>query len=203
MPKDRPRRAGVGRGRSGAALNIVLGTMTQDEVLRALRTVRYSPKRGRRVGLTFIGRQSGYSPKALYRAVVRGWVSERMAEHLSAVLQNVTLSGGHSAFPSTLGPLDPDHDPRGGPRPARRPNDARLRSMRLLQGKSGGPHGAEVLNALSPGPHKRIRRRGVGRPNNETATGEANAAEQASERGPIVPPVIHLDVRTLLMKVLR
>jgi hypothetical protein len=54
---------------------------------------------------------------------------------------NAPMSRGvqakNPAFPTTLGPLDPEHDPRGGPRPVRRVDDRRLRSARQLRGKSG------------------------------------------------------------------
>ena len=107
--------------------------MSSQDVLRELSRVRYSPRKGRRLGLTWIACQSGYRRASFYRAIMRGWVSRPMAKRLGALFrQTVTLSGGHTAFPSTLGPLDPEHDPRGGPRRARRPDDRRLRSARRV-----------------------------------------------------------------------
>lgn len=144
---------------------------------------------------------------------MRGWVSQHMAERLSAVLQNVTLSGGHSAFPSTLGPLDPDHDPRGGARQARRPDDRRLRAARLLRGTSEanaslGPHGGRTENALSRGPYgggtAQIGPRRAGRRSKQTpaVTDDLNAVKQAPTPGP-TNPVIRIDVGKLLKKQLR
>ena len=105
--------------------------MSPQDVLRELTRVRYSPRKGRRLGLTWIACLTGYRRESLYRAIRRGWVSPPMANRLGVVLrQTVAFSGGHTSFPSTLGPLDPEHDPRGGPRPARRPDDRRLRAAR-------------------------------------------------------------------------
>jgi hypothetical protein len=56
--------------------------MTRDEVVRALRTIRYSPRRGRRVGLTFVARQADYAPETLFRVALRGWCSTQMAQRL-------------------------------------------------------------------------------------------------------------------------
>jgi hypothetical protein len=187
--------------------------MTQDEVLRALRTIRYSPKRGRRVGLTFIARQAGYAPETLFRVALRGWCSRQMAERLSAALQNMIFSAGHTALANTLGPLDGGTDPRGGPRLARRPDDRRLRSARPHRGTSGtnasqGPHGGTTENALSRGPYAggaaQIGPRGADRRSKQTAavTDELNAVKQAPTQGP-TNPVIRIDVSRLLTKQLR
>jgi hypothetical protein len=106
--------------------------ISPQDVLRELRRIRFSPRRGRRLGLTFVASMAGYAPRSLYRVILRGWVSRPMADRLSAVFrQTATFSGGHTAF-TTLGPLDPDHDPRGGPRPVRRVDDRRLRSARRV-----------------------------------------------------------------------
>jgi hypothetical protein len=104
--------------------------MSPQDVLRELRRIRFSPRKGRRLGLSWVARQAGYQRESLYRAIRRGWMTRAMAQHLERVLRNVTLSGGHNAFSSTLGPLDGGLDARGGPRPARRPDDQRLRSAR-------------------------------------------------------------------------
>jgi hypothetical protein len=107
--------------------------MTPQDILRELRRVRYSPRKGRRLGLTWIACLAGYRRESLYRAIMRGWVSRPMAKRLGALFrQTVTLSGGHTPLPTTLGPLDPEHDPRGGPRPVRRPDDRRLRAARRV-----------------------------------------------------------------------
>jgi hypothetical protein len=188
--------------------------MTQDEVLRALRIIRYSPKRGRRVGLTFIARQAGYAPETLFRVALRGWCSRQMAERLSAVLQNMTLFGGHSAcsssptaLSSSLGPYGGGIDPRGGPRPAHRPDDQRLRSARASGGTSEanaslGLLGGRTENTLSSGP---IGPRGAGRRSKQTpaVTDELNAVKPALEQGPTDPPTIRIDVGRLLKKQLR
>jgi hypothetical protein len=57
-----------------------------------------------------------------------------MAKHIGTVLQNVTLSEGHTTVSSGLGPYDGGIDPRGGPRFARRPDDRRLRAARAQYG---------------------------------------------------------------------
>jgi hypothetical protein len=197
---------------------LALRTMTQDEVLRALRTIRYSPKRGRRVGLTFIARQAGYAPETLFRVALRGWCSRQMAERLSAILQNMTLFGGHTACSSSpilssLGPYGGGIDPRGGPHPAHRPDDRRLRSARASGGTSEanaslGPHGGRTENALSRGPYgggtAQSGPRRAGRRSKQTpaVTDELNAEKQAPTQGP-TNPVIRIDVGRLLKKQLR
>jgi hypothetical protein len=105
--------------------------MSSQDVLRELRRIRFSPRKGRRLGLAWVASQTGYARHSLYRAIQRGWMTRLMAQRIGTVLrQTVTLTGGHSAFSSTLGPLDAGPDPRGGPRPVRRPDDRRLRSAR-------------------------------------------------------------------------
>jgi hypothetical protein len=80
--------------------------------VRSLRTIRYSSRRGRRVGITFIARRTGYRPSSLYRVIVRGWCSWPMAKRLGQLFKNVSLFDDHTAF-SSLGPLDGGRDPRG------------------------------------------------------------------------------------------
>jgi hypothetical protein len=141
--------------------------LSSQDVLRELRRVRYSSRKGRRLGLTWIACQTGYQRESLYRAIRRGWVSSPMADRLSAFFrQTVTFSGGHTALASTLGPLDDGPDPRGGPRPVRRPDDRRLPAARLLRGRSRGnaslgPYGGGDDHAGGPGHsdgHDRARR---------------------------------------------
>jgi hypothetical protein len=107
-------------------------TTEQEQAVRTLRMIRYSPKRGRHFGITAIARASGFSTEALYAVVRRGWCSKPMAEHLANVFrQTINFSGGHITLSTpggSLGPLDAGPDPRGGPRPVRRPDDRRLRS---------------------------------------------------------------------------
>jgi hypothetical protein len=121
----------------------------------------------------------------------------------------MTLFGGHTAFPSTLGPLDGGPDPR----PARRPDDRRLRSARPLRGKSEAnacldPHGRRMEHAPSRRPHDggtaRIAPHG-GPTSKQTPriTEKLNAAEQALECSPTNPPVININVGALLKKLLR
>jgi hypothetical protein len=61
--------------------------MSPAECLRHLRAIRFSSKRARPIPLAFVAHQSGYSPRALYSACVRGWLTQIMANHLSAVFQ--------------------------------------------------------------------------------------------------------------------
>jgi hypothetical protein len=83
--------------------------MSPDEALRVLRTLRYSPKRGRRLGMAWVASKTGYARHSLYRAIMRGWVSRPMAERLGNVFdKTATFSSGHSALSSSLGPLDAD-----------------------------------------------------------------------------------------------
>ena len=76
---------------------------TPQDVLRELRRIRFSPRKGRRLGLSWVARQAGYQRESLYRAIRRGWMTRAMAQHLELVLRNVTLSGGHNAFSSAPG----------------------------------------------------------------------------------------------------
>jgi hypothetical protein len=109
-------------------------TAEQEQAVRTLRMIRYSPKRGRRFGITAIARASGYSTEGLYAVVRRGWCSRPMAERLANVFsQTSNFSGGHNTLSTpggSLGPLDAGSDPRGGSRPVRRSDDRRLRSAR-------------------------------------------------------------------------
>jgi hypothetical protein len=86
--------------------------MSPNEAVRLLRTVRYSPRRGRCHGIGWLARESGHSRQALYAVIRRGWCSRPMAQRLGVVFKNVNLSNGHIAF-ATVGPFDPDRDPRG------------------------------------------------------------------------------------------
>jgi hypothetical protein len=100
--------------------------MSPQDVLRELRRIRFSPRKGRRLGLSWIARQAGYQRESLYRAIRRGWVSNLMVIRLAVVLQNVSYSRSHITL--SLGEYGDGLDARGGPRPARRPDDRRLRS---------------------------------------------------------------------------
>jgi hypothetical protein len=115
--------------------------MTAQDVLRELRRVRYSPRKKRYLGITRIASQAGYGRTALYNAIVTGYVTKRMADHVGTVFQNVQIARDEVPR-SPLGEYDGGVDARGGPRPARRPDDGRLRAARLLRGNaSSGPYG--------------------------------------------------------------
>jgi hypothetical protein len=177
--------------------------MTAQDIFRELQWIRFSPRKGRRLSFTWLSGQTGYARTAFYEALYRGYVTRTMAERVAAILQNVQINRNQVPL-STLGEYTDGIDPRGGPRPARRPDDRRLGSMRMLRRKAGGLPGAGTENAVSRGPdgggNRRSRPRGVGHPNKKTATVDPNAAEQASERSPTIPPVINFDVGKLLMK---
>ena len=102
--------------------------MSSQDVLRELKRVRFSPRKGRRLGLSWIAGQAGYRRESLYRVMNRGWIGTLMAAHIGRVLQNVTDCRNQVA--PTLGPYGGGSDPRGGPRFARRPDDRRLRTTR-------------------------------------------------------------------------
>ena len=111
--------------------------MNPNDVLRALRTLRYSPRKGRPMSIAWIAVQAGYGRSAIYNAIITGYVTKRMADHVGTVFQNVQIARGQVTR-SSLGDYGGGVDPRGGPRPARRPDDGRLRSTRLLRGGSRG-----------------------------------------------------------------
>jgi hypothetical protein len=108
--------------------------MSSQDVVRELRRIRYSPRKGRRLGLTWVAFQTGYARHSLYRAIIRGWVSRPMAERLANVfIKTVTFSRGYTTFPSNLEPLDADAaltDGRG--RWPRRPSRGRKRHGQIL-----------------------------------------------------------------------
>jgi len=97
--------------------------MTPQDVLRELRRIRFSPRKGRHPGLTWIASQAGYRRESLYRAMNRGWVGTLMASYVGEVLQNVADYRNQVA--PTLGPYGGGVDPRGGARFARRPDGRR------------------------------------------------------------------------------
>jgi hypothetical protein len=103
-------------------------TPDPDDVLRELRRIRYSSRRGRRLSLTWLAKQSGYRPESVYRALRRGRISNLMVVRLAAVLQNVSYSRSHTTL--SLGEYGGGPDPRGGARFARRPDDRRLQATR-------------------------------------------------------------------------
>jgi hypothetical protein len=122
--------------------------VTPQNIFRELRRIRFSPRKGRRLGFTWLGVQTGYTRTAFYEALHRGSVTKAMAERVGAILQNVQISRDQVP-PSTLGEYTDGFDARGGPRPARRPDDRRRRSSRTLGGTSGanaslGPYGGSV-----------------------------------------------------------
>ena len=104
--------------------------MSSQDVLRELRCIRFSSRKGRRLGITWIASQAGYRRESLYRAMNRGWIGTLMAAHIGHVLQSV--ADYRSQIALRLGPYGGGGDPRGGPRFARRPDDRRLRSPRRL-----------------------------------------------------------------------
>jgi hypothetical protein len=101
--------------------------LSSQDVLRELRRIRYSSRKGRRLGLGWLARQAGYRRESLYRAMNRGWVGTLMAARVGQVLQSVA-DYKNQVTRSSLGEYGDGLDARGGPRPARRPDDRRLRS---------------------------------------------------------------------------
>jgi hypothetical protein len=183
--------------------------MNPNDVLRALRTLRYSPRKGRRIGIAWIAAQAGYGRTALYNAVVTGYVTKRMADRIGAVFQNVQIAKDQVPL-SSLGEYGGGPDPRGGSRPARRPNDRRLRSARLRPSSNEpmGVHGGRTENVFSRGLHgggtAQIGPRGAGRRSKQTpaVTDEPGAVKQAPTLGP-TNPAIGIDVGRLLTKQLK
>ena len=64
--------------------------MTPEEVVTALPQLRYSPVRGRRLGLAYIARSAGVAVRTLYRVIENGSISPAMTEQVAAALGNVT-----------------------------------------------------------------------------------------------------------------
>jgi hypothetical protein len=187
--------------------------MNADEVLRGLRQVRYSPRKGRRISIVWIAAQAGYGRTALYNAILTGYVSKRMADHVGTVFQNVQIAKDQTTLAS-VEEYGGGLDPRGGPRPARRPDDRRLRSARQLRGKSSGtnaslgPNGGRTEKTLSRGSYgegtAQIGLRDTGRSSKQTPaiSDNPNAVKQAPTRSP-TNPAIPIDVGRLLTKQLR
>ena len=137
--------------------------MTPDDVLRALRTIRYSSRRGRRLGLAWIARQAGYRRESLYRAMNRGWIGTLMTARVGQVLQNVA-DYRNQITRSSLGEYGGGPDPRGGARFARRPDDRRLQATRSQSARArGGTSGATASLGLHGGAKKDVLTRAVGR----------------------------------------
>jgi hypothetical protein len=105
--------------------------MGSEDVLRELRRIRFSARKGRGLGISYIASQAGYRRESLYRAMNRGSIGRLMAAHVGQVLRNVANFKNQVARPS-LGEFGSGPDPRGGPRFARRPDDGRLRSARRI-----------------------------------------------------------------------
>jgi hypothetical protein len=93
--------------------------LSSQDVLRELRRIRYSSRKGRRLDLSWIARQAGYRRESLYRAMNRGWIGTLMAARVGQVLQNVTDDRSQVTH-SSLGEYGGGPDPRGGARFARR-----------------------------------------------------------------------------------
>jgi hypothetical protein len=129
--------------------------MTPDDVLRALRTLRYSPRKGRRMSIGWIAACGGYGRTALYNAIVSGYVSKRMADRIGAVFQNVQIAKDQIPL-SSLGEYGGGPDPRGGARFARRPDDRRLQATRSQSAQARGDTSGATA---SLGPHGGGRRR--------------------------------------------
>ena len=66
--------------------------MTAQDVLRELRRVRYSPRKKRYLGITWIASQAGYGRTALYSAIISGYVTKRMADCVGTVFQNAQIA---------------------------------------------------------------------------------------------------------------
>jgi hypothetical protein len=80
--------------------------MTPAECLRCLQTIRYSPRAGRPVGISWIARQAGVHKVSLFRAIFRAHITPDMAKRLSPILARVfpaTQERGNIA--PTLGQL--------------------------------------------------------------------------------------------------
>jgi hypothetical protein len=187
--------------------------MTQDEVRRLLKTVRFSPTKGRRLTMAWVASRSGYSREHLHRVAMNGRISEQVAKHIGRAFQSVINRQNQGAL-SFAAEYWEDADLRGGARPVRRSDDGRLRSARQLKAESGvnasaGPHGETTENARSRRPHdggtSRIPPHGSGRRSKQTPwiAEKPNAAQQALERGPTKPPVIYIDVGALIKKLVR
>ncbi len=69
--------------------------MTKAEIVRRLRTIRYSPREPRMfkrvLGLRPIAREAGMSHMTIYRIIRSGSVSARAAGVLGPVLERVTI----------------------------------------------------------------------------------------------------------------
>jgi hypothetical protein len=111
--------------------------LSSQDVLRELRRIRYSSRKGRRLDLSWIARQAGYRRESLYRAMNRGWIGTLMAARVGQVLQNVTDDRSQVTH-SSLGEYGGGPDPRGGARFARRPDDRRLQAIRSQSARARG-----------------------------------------------------------------
>jgi hypothetical protein len=63
--------------------------MTRDQVLKTLLAIRYSPRAGRPVGISWIARQAGYTHVAIFHAISLGRISPAMATRLAPILVKV------------------------------------------------------------------------------------------------------------------
>ena len=125
--------------------------LSSQDVLRELRRIRYSSRKGRRLDLSWIARQAGYRRESLYRAMNRGWIGTLMAARVGQVLQNVTDDRSQVTH-SSLGEYGGGPDPRGGARFARRPDDRRLQATRSQSARARGG---------TSGPYSGLARRGT------------------------------------------
>jgi hypothetical protein len=181
--------------------------MTAQDVLRELRRLRYSARKKRYLGITWIASQAGYGRTALYNAIITGYVTERMADCVGAVFQNVQNARNHTTR-SSLGDYGGGVDPRGGPRSARRPDDGRLRSARQLRSKSGemgrtagGRRKHFSSGRMMEAPHNVAL---VARANKPPAvTDKLNPVKQPLAQCPTDPATIRIEVGRLLGKHLR
>jgi hypothetical protein len=139
-----------------------------------------------------------------------------MADHVGTVFQNVQIARDHTTR-SSLGEYGGGVDPRGGPRPARRADDGRLRAARLLRGRSrgnasAGPYGGaddhggadhHAGGSDSRGGPRPPRRPADRRPRSAEASGNTSAAnaplgahggnpDNALSRGPYGGPTARL-----------
>jgi hypothetical protein len=82
--------------------------MSPAEVLKHLQRIRFSPRAGRPVAISWIARQGGYTHVGLFRAIRLGSITPAMARRLSPILARVQLSVVNKSqgdIAPTLGPL--------------------------------------------------------------------------------------------------
>lgn len=63
--------------------------MSPEQVVAALRQLRYSPVAGRRLGLAYIASRAGVTTETLYAAVNSGRISPETAAKVGPILQGI------------------------------------------------------------------------------------------------------------------